>query len=109
MTVERLIKELSRYNPKARVRLHGEEGEELLFVRSLVKDGDNVWVEGESENDIEEEIIARFKSAVEEGIDETDVYADMLEIGIDVDMVRRNMYDETADHMEKYCKEHGLL
>ena len=60
MTVERLIKELSRYNPKARVRLHGEEGEELLFVMSLVKDEDNVWVEGESENDIEEEIRARF-------------------------------------------------
>ena len=109
MTVERLIKELKKYNPKARVRLHGKEGEELLFVLALVKDEDNVWVEGESENDIEEEIRARFNAAVEEGIDETDIYADMLEIGIDVDMVRRNTDDETADHMEKYCKEHGLL
>ena len=109
MTVERLIKELKKYNPKARVRLHGEEGEELLFVMSLVKDEDNVWVEGESENDMGEEIGARFNAAVEEGLDETDVYADMLEIGIDVDMVRRNTDDETADHMEKYCKEHGLL
>ena len=62
-----------------------------------------------SENDIEEEIGARFNAAVEEGIDETDIYADMLEIGIDVDMVRRNTDDETADHMEKYCREHGLL
>lgn len=41
-------------------------------------------------------------------LDELDVYMDMLEIGIGVDMVRKYMGDELADHMEKFCKEHGL-
>lgn len=33
----------------------------------------------------------------------------MLESGINVDMVRKYMGDETADHMQDYCEDHGLL
>ena len=55
------------------------------------------------------EIQSRFNDAVEHGVDETEVYENMLESGINVDMVRKYMGDETADHMQNYCEEHGLL
>lgn len=29
--------------------------------------------------------------------------------GITVDMVRKYMDDETADHMKTFCEEHGLI
>lgn len=75
-----------------------------------LKDAVNVvWLEGESDNDMSAEIQAIFKHAADEGIDETDVYTAMLEVGIDADMVRRNVDDETADHMEEFCREYGLL
>lgn len=43
------------------------------------------------------------------GLYELDFYTDLLETGITVDMVRKYMNDETADHMRDFCKEHGLL
>lgn len=55
------------------------------------------------------EIQSRFNDAVEHSVDETEVYENMLESGINVDMVRKYMGDETADHMQDYCEDHGLL
>ena len=46
---------------------------------------------------------------VENGMDELDVYSDMLKTGIDVDMVRKYMGNDVANHMKKFCEEHGLL
>lgn len=54
-------------------------------------------------------IRARFDDAVEHSVDKTEVYENMLESGINVDMVRKYMGDETADHMQDYCESHGLL
>lgn len=34
---------------------------------------------------------------------------EMLDIGIDSDMVRRYYDAESGDHMETYCREHGLM
>lgn len=50
-----------------------------------------------------------FDDAVKHGVDETEVYENMLESGINVDMVRKYMGDKTVDHMQDYCEEHGLL
>lgn len=61
------------------------------------------------ENTVHELIAGKFKRATEEWNDETDFYMDLLEIGIDVNLVRKHMGDETAEHMESYCKDHGLL
>lgn len=109
MTVEKLIKRLEKHNKDAKVKLHTKDGEEVLFVVSLIGDEKNVYLECESDNDMSEEISARMQYAVENNLDELDFYMEMLEDGIDVEMVRRFVGDEAADHMQEFCEEHGLL
>ena len=109
MTVERLIKELSKFPPKAVVRLNDRLGLPCLFVLAIQNDDNNVWLENEADCDLREELSARFKTAVEENLDETDFYSDLLEIGIDVDTVRRYMGDDCDNPLEAYCEEHGLI
>lgn len=109
MTVERLMKELKKYNPKAEVKLHHKMGEQALFVCAMVGDDNTVWLEAESDNDMGSEIEARYKNALEEQVDEVDFYMDLLETGIDVEMVRKYMDDETADHMREFCEDFGLI
>lgn len=55
-------------------------------------------LETENDNDMREEIQARFDAASE-----------MLETGIDIKMVRKYLGDDVADHMKDFCKEHGLI
>ena len=93
----------------AEIKMHSRDGESLLFVASLTNDKKNIWLESESDNDMREEINARFESAVENQIGELDFYFDLLETGIDVTMIRKYIGDEPANHMEEFCKEHGLI
>ena len=109
MTIERLIKELKKQNPKAVVKLHNRLGEPVLFVKAISGDNGTVWLDCESDNDIKNEIKERFHQAAEIQMDELDFYMDMLETGIDVEMVRKYMGDESADHMKDFCEEHGLI
>ena len=109
MTVESLIKRLNKFPPKAQVRLNDHRGFPCLFVLAIEGDDENVWLEGEDDCDLGEELSVRFQTAVEEHLDETDFYSDLLELGIDVETVRRYMGDECADHMKEYCENHGLL
>ena len=106
MTVKTLIEKLSHYNKNAIVRLHHREGEELLFALAFHT---TVVLETENDNDMREEIQARFDAALEDGKDELDVYSEMLETGIDIKMVRKYLGDDAADHMKDFCKEHGLI
>lgn len=50
-----------------------------------------------------------FNEAIINGIDELDVYMSMLERGIDVEAVRLQLGDDSADHMQRFCEEHGLI
>ena len=50
-----------------------------------------------------------FADAITNGYDELDVYSSMLERGMDVDYVRKYAGTKIAEHMQKYCEEHGLL
>lgn len=109
MTVEKLIKQLQEFNPKATVKMHHRDAEPVLFVMGIVGDEERVWLESESDNDMGSEIGARFDAASEYWESELDFYMDLLETGIDVDMVRKYMDDEIADHMKEFCEEHGLL
>lgn len=109
MIVKNLIKCLQKMNPDAVVRLNGIEGDPVLFVLALQGDNSNVWLEGETGNDMVNEIQTRFDDAIENGTDELDVYAKMLEQGIDVDMVRKYLGEEQADHMKTFCEDHGLI
>ena len=56
-----------------------------------------------------EELEARFNWADENQIDSYDFYSDLLEIGIDVDMVRRYLGEKRAIHMEWFCREYKLI
>lgn len=106
MTVKTLIEKLSHYNKDAIVRLHHREGEELLFALAFQNDDTIVVLEAENDNDMREEIQARFDAALEDGKDELDVYSEMLETGIDIKMVRKYLGDDAADHMKVFCIEH---
>ena len=108
MTVSKLIEELAQYDKDSPVKLHDFRGEPVLFV--VAKEGDDsVWLETESDNDMVSELSARFEHAILTGEDELDFYMDLLERGCDVPMVRKYLGDEAADHMKKFCEEHGLI
>lgn len=109
MKVKRLIEQLSKYNPEAVVSMHERYGRPVLFALALQNDDATVWLECEEDTDMAEEINVRFLQALESGQDELEFYAELLEIGIDVDMVRKYMDDDAADHMETFCRDHGLL
>lgn len=117
-TLIKKLQEIEKEMPNAVVRLNDKFGDECLFTVCLAQPVTNpdhmdianvVWLEGEHDNDMGEEIQAWFDDAIETGKDELDLYMEMLEVGIDVEMVRRYMEDDIADHMEEFCKEHGLI
>lgn len=109
MKVKTMIQKLEKMNPEAEVRLNDYKGDTALFVNSHTNDTDVVWIDGEHDIDLGEEISARYERAIDEQLDELDFYMDLLEIGITVDMVRNYMGDEKADVMKKFCEEHGLI
>lgn len=110
MKVKTMIEYLQEMNPDAEVRSGCHDGSPVLFVLTAMNLDDGVvWIESEDDIDLGNELEERFAYAVEECIDELDFYADLLEIGITVDTVCRYMGNETARHMEKFCKEHGLI
>lgn len=108
-SVSSLIDELSMVNPEAVVKLHSKTGEEVLFVVTFKRGPSVVWLETESDNDMGAEIGEWFENALENWNDELDFYMDLIDTGITVDMVRKYMDDETADHMKTFCEEHGLI
>ena len=108
MTVGTLIKHLEKFDKNEIVHLHAYDGEPVLFVVAA-RNTSGVWLEAESDSDMAAEISARFEDAAENGIDESNVYGLMLEQGINVDMVRKYMGDEVANHMQEYCNEHGII
>lgn len=108
MNVKTLIKKLSKMNPEAEVRLNDFNGETALFVNARAYNNNVVWLDGEYDIDLREEISARYEIASTEQWDELDFFMDLIETGITVDMVRKYMDDEHADKMEKFCEEHGL-
>ena len=109
MKVKTMIQKLEKMNPEADVRLNDYSGDTALFVNSRTNDPDVVWIDGEHDIDIREEISAHYERAIEEQLDELDFYMDLLEIGITVEMVSKYMGDEHADIMKKFCEEHGLI
>lgn len=110
MKVKTMIKKLNEMNPDAEVRIGHHDGEEVLFIETRIKDSDKVvWIESENNIDMCAELIARYENAIATNMDELDFYMELLEIGINIEMVRKYMDDEHADHMKQYCEEHGLI
>lgn len=104
MRVDTLIKKLQKMNPDAVVRLHHRDGDEVLFVLTQQNDNSVVWLETEYDNDMGQEIQARFDAIDHGEVDDKTMYAEMLSLGITVDMVRKYTGDDNADRMERACK-----
>ena len=109
MKVKTIIEKLSKFNPEAEVRLNNYNGEEALFINARLNDNGIVWLDGENEINMTEEIRSRYKYAAKNKISDIDFYKDLLETGITVDMVRRYISDSVAYVMEQFCIEYGLL
>lgn len=108
MTVERLIKQLENYNPKAEVRLNDCRGTTALFAVALADNDDLVWIEGKDDIDLGEEISARFQRASEIQMDELDFFMDLLDMGItlkDIELYCPEKYEYSKNFME----DHGLI
>lgn len=82
-----------------------------LFVNSLTNNDSIVWIERARDIDLGSEISARYEYAADpnSGIKEVDFYMNLLKIGITIGMIREYMGFEYAEHMEKFCVEHGLI
>lgn len=108
MTVGTLIKYLQKYDENEVVRLHSIDGEPVIFALQATN-RPGVWLETESDNDMAEEINARFEDAITNGIAEEEVYSLMLEQGINLDMVEKYAGSDVANKMRIYCESHGLV
>ena len=111
MTVRKMIEELQKCDPNARVVLNDiDSDEEVISVLSFINHRtDRVCLASEYDTEMTEELEAMLDHASKNNINETDFYLDLLERGIDVDMVRRYLGEEQAIHMEEYWKEHDLI
>ena len=101
MRVEALIKKLQKMNPDAVVHLHHKDGDEVLFIMAQQNDNSVVWLETEYDNDMGQEIQARFDAIDHGEVDDKTMYAEMLSLGITVDMVQKYTGDNNADRMER--------
>lgn len=109
MNVGTLIEHLQKFEPNEVVKLHTWGGEPVLFVVATVKTRYGVVLKTESDVDMRSEIRDRINDAVQNGISEDEVYSEMMELGIGVNMVRKYVGDDIADHMKEYCEDHGLI
>lgn len=110
MKVKMMLELLGKFDPEADVRLNGPYGDSVLFVlASYRSDKGIVWLQTEKDANVKEELEERFSTAEDDGWDETDFYADLLDTGFTIEMVRKYMGDDTAKIMEIHCLEHGLL
>lgn len=109
MKVKRLIERLSKFNPEAEVRLNDYCGETALFVNARVDDNSIVWIDGENDIDMGEEISARYTNAPNVFKTDLEFYTDLLDTGITVHMVRKYMGNAHADTMQKICEDNGLI
>ena len=108
MTVERLIKQLENYSPKAEVKLNDYKGEVALFALALANDDNTVWIEGKDDIDLGEEISARFANASEIQTDELDFFLDLLDMGITLEDIRLYCQDK-YEYSKSFMEEHGLI
>lgn len=114
MTVERLIKQLEKFNPKAEVRLNEAYGSTALFALALVDSSNNkdlsnvVWIKGKNDVNIKEELTARFEVAPEEYDDELDFFMELDDIGYTLDDIKKYCPDK-YEYSKSFMEDHGLI
>ena len=112
MKVKTLIEKLNKMNPEAEVRLNGYEGETALFLNARANDDSVVWLDGEQDFNLGEEISARFERAEQTGMSELDFYKELYEIGITglaEDILEKYMDEKDIEYMKVFCIRNGLI
>lgn len=108
MTVEKLINQLKKYNPKAEVRLNDHQGTTALFAVAFTNNDNLVWIEGKDDIDLGEEISARFENAIETQMDELDFFMELIDIGISLGDIEKYC-PEKYEYSKSFMEQHGLV
>ena len=111
MKVRRLIEELQKFNPESRVYFGswmGKGRNEILCCFAF-KDNEEVILETAEEFDTKNEIKEMFDAFIEEGWDEADAYREMIDFGYTPQLLKWIGMEDEANHMEEFCKEHGII
>ena len=127
MKVKNLIKTLSQYDPEMDVVLHEFNGESIMFVSSTQKFPNVVRLQTESDINMKEELLERFK-LIEQSEEDKSLYVPMdvfkflkgkrnLELavyesnifqGITPDIIEKYLDKNHADMMREFCKKNKL-
>lgn len=108
MTVEKLIEQLKKYNPKAEVRLNDPQGTTALFAVAFTNNDNLVWIEGKDDIDLGTEISARFTNALKSQMDELDFFMDLINTGITLNDIQ--LYcPEKYEYSKNFMEQHGLI
>ena len=111
MKVKELIRQLSFYDPEARVYLDSYMGEgvrEVLCTVSYAHDKKTVILEDADQFDVGNEIAEMLMAFSDGDWDETDAYGTMVDRGYTPDVVEEYCGKEQADVMRLYCDEHAI-
>lgn len=127
MKVKNLIKTLSQYDPEMDVVLHEFNGEPVMFVASTQTFPNIVRLQTESDVNMKEELLERFK-LIEQPEEDKSLYLQMdvfkflkgkrnLELavyesnifqGITPDVIEKYLDKDHADMMREFCKKNKL-
>ena len=96
------------YQPDADVKMHGRDGNPLLFILGYANDPNVVVLEDASDNDLRAELCARFENAAETQMDELDFFIDLLETGFTIDDIEK-FVPEHYVYAKEFMETHGLI
>lgn len=108
MKKERLIQELQKIPGNPEIKMHSKDGYNLLFVLQIVGHDDVAFLEDATDNDLGEELEARFTHAAEVQLDELDFFTDLLEIGYTLEDIK-NYIPDRYEYSKNFMEEHGLV
>ena len=127
MKVKNLIKTLSQYDPEMDVVLHEFNGESVMFVTSTQTFPNVVRLQTESDVNMKEELLERFK-LIEQSEEDKSLYVSMdvfkfikdknqlenavyesnIFQGITPDVIAKYLDKDHADMMREFCKKNKL-
>ena len=123
MKVKNLIKTLSQYDPEMDVVLHEFNGEPVMFVASTQTFPNVVRLQTESDVNMKEELLERFK-LIEQAKENKSLYLQMdvfkfidgkkniekavYESNITPDVIEKYLDKDHADMMREFCKKNKL-
>ena len=108
MKVKKMIERLQKCNPEAEVKMHGKEGNNVLFVVAYKNNNEIVVIEDKEDNDLTAELEARFEAAGENNEDELDFYIDLLDDGYTLDDIKEYLPDR-YECVKLFLEDHALI